>query len=246
MLRVAVVAVAGTRRARTAARRGPAARGVDIEFQRFPSPSTHRTSILTDRASRSARWVVALILAFGLALSAVGEAKGEKGSSKGRSARSGGGTRTARAPASRPSASKPIHVRSYVTKSGTVVAAHSRALPSTRTTPAVTKGTRATTRSSPKRTAAVKTTAAPKTSTTRKKSAAATTQPRDAKGRFVRSAEAKRAFERQTGYPHGRGGYVVDHIVPLACGGADAPSNMQWQTVAAAKAKDRVERNGCR
>ena len=42
-----------------------------------------------------------------------------------------------------------------------------------------------------------------------------------------------------------RSGYVIDHIVPLACGGADVPSNMQWQTVAAAKAKDKVERSGC-
>jgi hypothetical protein len=38
---------------------------------------------------------------------------------------------------------------------------------------------------------------------------------------------------------------VVDHIVPLACVGADIPSNMQWQTVAQAKAKDRIERKGC-
>jgi len=30
---------------------------------------------------------------------------------------------------------------------------------------------------------------------------------------------------------------VVDHIVPLCAGGADAPSNMQWQTVEAAKAR---------
>jgi hypothetical protein len=34
-------------------------------------------------------------------------------------------------------------------------------------------------------------------------------------------------------------GYVKDHVVPLACGGPDAPSNMQWQTVQDAKAKDR-------
>jgi hypothetical protein len=39
---------------------------------------------------------------------------------------------------------------------------------------------------------------------------------------------------------------VIDHIKPLACGGVDAPSNMQWQTIAAAKAKDNVERVGCR
>jgi hypothetical protein len=36
-------------------------------------------------------------------------------------------------------------------------------------------------------------------------------------------------------------GYVVDHIVPLKRGGADTPSNMQWQTTAAAKAKDKIE-----
>jgi hypothetical protein len=36
-------------------------------------------------------------------------------------------------------------------------------------------------------------------------------------------------------------GYVVDHIIPLHCGGADDPSNMQWQTISAAVAKDRLE-----
>jgi hypothetical protein len=36
-------------------------------------------------------------------------------------------------------------------------------------------------------------------------------------------------------------GYVVDHITPLKRGGADAPSNMQWQTIDAAKAKDKWE-----
>jgi len=51
---------------------------------------------------------------------------------------------------------------------------------------------------------------------------------------------------KRTGYPHGRPGYVIDHIVPLACAGADAPSNMQWQTRSEAKAKDKTERQGCR
>ncbi len=68
---------------------------------------------------------------------------------------------------------------------------------------------------------------------------------RDARGRIRRSESARRQFMAQTGYPRGRPGYVVDHVVPLACGGADAPSNMQWQSVAAARAKDRVERRGC-
>jgi hypothetical protein len=40
-------------------------------------------------------------------------------------------------------------------------------------------------------------------------------------------------------------GYVKDHARPLACGGAASPENMQWQTVAEAKAKDRVERQQC-
>ena len=40
-------------------------------------------------------------------------------------------------------------------------------------------------------------------------------------------------------------GYVIDHVKPLACGGADAPSNMQWQTIAEGKAKDKWERKGC-
>jgi hypothetical protein len=48
----------------------------------------------------------------------------------------------------------------------------------------------------------------------------------------------KDAFKHVTRYPHGRPGYVIDQVVPLACGGAE-PSNMQWQTVAPAKAKDK-------
>ena len=66
--------------------------------------------------------------------------------------------------------------------------------------------------------------------------------PRDAHGRIKRSEKAKGDFMRQTGYPSGRPGYVVDHIIPLSKGGKDVPSNMQWQTTAEARAKDRVER----
>ena len=64
---------------------------------------------------------------------------------------------------------------------------------------------------------------------------------RDSHGRIARSEKAKRDFMKQSGYSHGRPGYVVDHIVPLKKGGCDCPSNMQWQTIAAAKAKDKVE-----
>ena len=41
-------------------------------------------------------------------------------------------------------------------------------------------------------------------------------------------------------------GYVIDRIVPVVCGGAEDPSNMQWQTLAEAKEKDKWERIGCR
>ena len=40
-------------------------------------------------------------------------------------------------------------------------------------------------------------------------------------------------------------GYRKDHVIPLACGGPDAVSNMQWQTIAEARAKDRWERKTC-
>ncbi len=65
---------------------------------------------------------------------------------------------------------------------------------------------------------------------------------RDAHGKIQRSEVAKRDFMKQSGYPNGRPGYVVDHITPLAKGGKDVPSNMQWQTNAEARAKDKVER----
>jgi hypothetical protein len=64
---------------------------------------------------------------------------------------------------------------------------------------------------------------------------------RDSHGRIARSAEAREEFMRETGYPHGRPGYVIDHIVPLKRGGADAPYNMQWQTREEARAKDKWE-----
>jgi hypothetical protein len=53
---------------------------------------------------------------------------------------------------------------------------------------------------------------------------------RDSHGRIARSPEARQEFMTQTGYPHGRPGYVVDHVIPLKRGGADEPWNMQWQT----------------
>lgn len=40
-------------------------------------------------------------------------------------------------------------------------------------------------------------------------------------------------------------GNIIDHIIPIACGGADAPENMQWQTKTDAKLKDKWERRNC-
>ena len=137
--------------------------------------------------------------------------------------------------------SKSVSVRQYTRKDGTVVSAHKRSMPglakpSTAARPAVTKsasgGTGRTT--------------APET--TRLK---AVGLQRDARGRIERSTSAKHAFETShpcpaTGKTSGPcKGYVIDHVKPLACGGADAPINMQWQTVTAAKLKDRTERAGC-
>ena len=74
------------------------------------------------------------------------------------------------------------------------------------------------------------------------------TVQRDSHGRIKRSRAARDSFMRQhpcpsTGRTSGRcPGYVVDHVRALVCGEADAPSNMQWQTTAAGKAKDRTER----
>lgn len=56
-----------------------------------------------------------------------------------------------------------------------------------------------------------------------------------------RSSSARAQFKVWSGYPHDRPGYVIDHVVPLKRGGADAPRNMQWQTIEAAKAKDKWE-----
>jgi hypothetical protein len=73
------------------------------------------------------------------------------------------------------------------------------------------------------------------------------TCPRDSHGHIKRSQTAKHEFKKtnpcpSTGKSSGAcPGYVIDHVVPLKRGGPDAPRNMQWQTKADAKAKDKTE-----
>lgn len=87
----------------------------------------------------------------------------------------------------------------------------------------------------------------PQRSSSRANPAAGVAGARDSKGKLQRSGAAKNAFKRSHPCPAtGRStgacpGYVVDHVVALKRGGADKPSNMQWQTKAAAKEKDRTE-----
>lgn len=56
-----------------------------------------------------------------------------------------------------------------------------------------------------------------------------------------RSQHVKHKFDVLNGYPQGRKGYVVDHMCALANGGLDIIDNLQYQTIADAKAKDRIE-----
>lgn len=57
---------------------------------------------------------------------------------------------------------------------------------------------------------------------------------RDASGDIYRSSTVRAVFMRNhpcpvTGKPSGScPGWEVDHVIPLACGGCDAVSNMQW------------------
>jgi hypothetical protein len=63
---------------------------------------------------------------------------------------------------------------------------------------------------------------------------------------YSASTAAKTQFMRESGYRNGRPGYVVAYRKPLACGGTDDISNMEWLTLAEAKAKEKTERKGCK
>lgn len=72
--------------------------------------------------------------------------------------------------------------------------------------------------------------------------AEATTRTREARTAFVATQACP-----ATGRHRGRcPGWIVDHVIPLCAGGADAPENMRWQTEERAHAKDRIEFQYCR
>jgi hypothetical protein len=73
------------------------------------------------------------------------------------------------------------------------------------------------------------------------------TCPRDSRGKIQRSYHAKHEFRKSnpcpaTGKTTGKcRGYVIDHVKPLECGGADSKGNMQWQSRGDAAQKDKTE-----
>ncbi len=135
-------------------------------------------------------------------------------------------------------AQKTVHVKTYTRKDGTVVHAHDRSAPGTKSS---TNSAASTPRTTSTSAVTTNTTVVPAT----RPRTYSITVARDSQGRIKRSGSAKHAFMQThpcpvTGATSGKcPGYVIDHIQALAVGGADDPSNMQWQTKEAAKAKDR-------
>jgi hypothetical protein len=77
--------------------------------------------------------------------------------------------------------------------------------------------------------------------------------PRDARGKILRSHTQVTRFMRTHVCPSSGlktaascKGYVVNHIKPLCACGADLPSNMEYQTIAAGKISDVKEKALCK
>ena len=137
------------------------------------------------------------------------------------------------------SVAEAVHVRGYTRKDGTYVAPHERRSPGSGSSSGSSSASGNSSSSSVPSNAGR--TSSYRSHSTHWSSSSSYAVPRDDHGRIVRSESARRQFMSQTGYPHGRPGYIVDHAVALKRGGADDPSNMQWQTIAEAKAKDKWE-----
>ena len=145
---------------------------------------------------------------------------------------------------------KAVHVKTYTKKDGTVVAAHDSSAPKTKSSSSSSKSSSSSTSATPK----YPTYSYPSypgigTSSTSASRERCATCERDSKGKIKRSSTAKHDFESMNPCPStgrttgGCPGYIIDHVRPLATGGADSTSNMQWQTIEAAKAKDKIERH---
>lgn len=67
---------------------------------------------------------------------------------------------------------------------------------------------------------------------------------RDSDGTISRSGSVLHAFRKAhpcpaTGIPYGScPGWNIDHVIPLACGGCDAVSNLQWLPVQIKRCSD--------
>lgn len=74
-----------------------------------------------------------------------------------------------------------------------------------------------------------------------------TCRERDASGALIRRNDVKREFLQRHGFKGSSvPGRVIDHLYALACGGCDVAWNLQLQTEADGKRKDRWELFVCR
>ena len=105
-----------------------------------------------------------------------------KGSGHSRGHGKGGGHAGGHAKASGP---KPVHVKGHTKKDGTHVAPHDRSAPTRSSEPKPEKA-----------------------ATAKSSKAVATATARDERGHIKRSEQMKRTFMKETGYPHGRPGYM--------------------------------------
>ena len=141
------------------------------------------------------------------------------------------------------SSSGKVHVRGYTRRDGTSVAPYTRAAPRSRSYAAPSRPSQRGYASPSPRPRSYSKPSQPRSY--KPPTARRTPSARPYRPPATRSRSARNEFLRRSGYPRGRPGYVVDHVVPLCAGGADAPRNMQWQTVEQAKVKDRQERASC-
>ena len=65
---------------------------------------------------------------------------------------------------------------------------------------------------------------------------------RNAEGKIVRKASVLRQFETIHPRPDDGQRWILDHVIPLACGGCDSIENLQWLPESAWRLKSKWER----